>query len=81
MAGKVGVCVFPALLIVLCMGFAMGFTALAIMMQFRTLVTMAVICLVSSSGFTVWTWKEFDRPSSRRHWPAFAISLRPELRG
>lgn len=77
---KLGFAFFPASLIMLCMAFALGFIALAIMLEFRTLVIMGILCLISSSGFTVWTWKEFDRPSPRRHWPAFAMSLRSELR-
>lgn len=77
---KLGFCLFPASLSALCMAFAMGFTTLAITLQYRTLVILAVLSLMGGSGFTVWTWKEFDRPSPRRHWPPFATRLRTELR-
>lgn len=78
---RLGFTQLPASLTAVCMACTLGFAALAMALEIRALLVPMVLSLVIGAGTTVWTWKEFDRPSPRRQWPEFALSLRSELRG
>lgn len=78
---RLGFTQLPASLTAVCMACTLGFAALAMALEIRALLVPMVLSLVIGAGTTVWTWKEFDRPSPRRRWPEFALSLQSELRG
>ncbi|NYD56611.1 hypothetical protein BKA08_000849 [Nocardioides marinisabuli] len=78
---RLGFTSLPATFTMVCMACALGSIALAMALEIRALLVPMVLSLLLSGGTTVWAWKEFDRPSPRRRWPEFALSLQSELRG